>query len=56
VAFARVIPGKWKSLGAARRRLFVVEIDFADFERIVGDKPAVASFNAAWAMFTNLST
>ena len=54
VAFARVIPGKWKSLGAARPPAFVVDIDFADFERIVGDKPAVASFNAAWAVLHEL--
>jgi hypothetical protein len=54
VAFARVIPGKWQSHGAARPPAFVVQIDFADFEQIVGDKQAVASFNAAWAVLHEL--
>jgi len=54
VAFARVVPGKWKSLSAARPPAFVVQIDFADFEQIVGDKQAVASFNAAWALLHEL--
>ncbi len=54
VAFARVIPGKWKSLNARRPPAFVIQIDFTDFEQIVGDRQAVASFNAGWALLHEL--
>ncbi|HEV2827759.1 MAG TPA: hypothetical protein VGW76_09140, partial [Pyrinomonadaceae bacterium] len=38
VAFGRVIPGRWKKASAANRPVFVVQIDFADFDRVIGDE------------------
>src|SRR6185503_11155042 len=32
VAFCRVVPGKWKENAAGKPPVFVIQIDFADFE------------------------
>ena len=50
VAFCRVVPGKWTTGNAARPVAYVVLIDFTDFERIVGDKEARASFHVGWGV------
>ena len=41
VAFARVIPGRWKQSVTAGPPVFVVQIDFADFDQLVGDERAL---------------
>ena len=53
VAFCRVIPGTWKR-SAAGPPAFVVQIDFADFKRLVGDERALAAFNAGWGLLHEL--
>ncbi len=50
VAFCRVVPGKWITDDASRPTAYVVLIDFKDFERIVGDKEARASFHVGWGV------
>lgn len=50
VAFGQVLPGKWKSNPQDTRRAFVVQIDFADFENVIGDAPALEAFDAGWAL------
>lgn len=54
VAFARVIPGRWKTNGAAGPPVFVVQIDFADFDQLVGDKRALEAFNVGWGLLHEL--
>ncbi len=50
VVFSRVIEGRWKSDARNQPPAFIVQIDFADFSRVMGDKEARAAFNAGWAV------
>jgi hypothetical protein len=50
VAFSRVVSGRWKNNVAAKVPLFVVLIDFADFEHLMGDGPAREAFNVGWGV------
>lgn len=54
VAFARVIPGKWKKDVAGNPPVFVVQIDFADFDQLVGDERALEAFNLGWGLLHEL--
>ena len=54
VAFCRVIPGRWKSKAAGKPPVFVVQVDFADFDRLVGDERALAAFNVGWGLLHEL--
>jgi len=49
VVFARVIPGRLKHHAAESPETFVVLIDFADFDRLLGDEPALRAFDVGWA-------
>jgi len=50
VAFCQVLPGKWKANVPDTRPAFVVQIDFADFDNVIGDKSALQAFNAGWGL------
>ena len=54
VAFCRVIPGKWKNATSNSPTAFVVQIDFADFERVIGDERALEAFNVGWGLLHEL--
>jgi hypothetical protein len=54
VAFCRVVPGRWPNESALHPPAFVVLIDFIDFEQIVGDKQARASFHVGWGLLHEL--
>jgi len=54
VAFCRVIPGKWRKNVAGSPPAFVVQIDFADFDRLVGDRRALEAFNVGWGFLHEL--
>lgn len=54
VAFCRVVPGRWLNGNSARPAAYVVQIDFSDFERIVGDDEARRSFDVGWAVLHEL--
>ena len=54
VAFARVIPGRWKTNVAGNPPVFVIQIDFADFDQLVGDERALAAFNVGWGLLHEL--
>jgi hypothetical protein len=54
VVFARVVQGRWKQQVAREIPVFVVQIDFADFESLFGDGPALKAFNAGWALLHEL--
>jgi hypothetical protein len=54
VAFCRVIPGKWKNDAAGKPPVFVVQIDFADFDQTVGDARAFEAFNVGWGLLHEL--
>jgi hypothetical protein len=54
VVFARVIPARWKNHASNMPPTFVVLIDFADFDRLIGDRAALDSFNVGWAFLHEL--
>jgi hypothetical protein len=54
VAFARVIQGKWKPEASRNNPVFVVQIDFADFECLIGDELALKAFDEGWAFLHEL--
>jgi hypothetical protein len=48
VAFSQVIKGRWRDEAFEKLPVFVVLIDFADFDHLLGDRPARQAFNAGW--------
>lgn len=54
VAFMRVVPGAWKTAGSNRPPAFVIQIDFADFDYVMGDGPALAAFDMGWGLLHEL--
>ena len=54
VVFARVVPGHWKHHASSMPPTFVVLIDFADFNQLVGDAEALRAFNIGWAFLHEL--
>lgn len=55
VVFSRVVEGRWTKDSEKRPPAFVVQIDFADFARVMGDRDALASFNVGWALLHEIS-
>lgn len=54
VAFCRVVPGRWKKNPEGSPPAFVIQIDFADFDQVVGDARALEAFNAGWGLLHEL--
>lgn len=50
VAFCRLLPGKWRNDSSNNLPAHVVQIDFADFEQVLGDEPALEAFNVGWGL------
>ena len=49
VVFCKVIPGRWKD-SYQGPPVHIVSIDFADFDHLMGDRPALVAFNAGWGL------
>lgn len=54
VVFARVIPGRFKHHASEMPPTFVVLIDFADFDHLLGDDAALKAFDVGWAFLHEL--
>ena len=54
VAFCRVIPGRWKEDASGKPPAYVVQIDFADFEQVIGDERALEAFDVGWGLLHEL--
>jgi len=54
VVFCRVVPGRWKHQSSKSPPVYVVLIDFADFEYVMGDDRALSAFDVAWAVLHEL--
>jgi hypothetical protein len=50
IAFSRVIPGRWKNSSLTDHSVYVVLIDFSDFDHLMGDRRALAAFDAGWGL------
>jgi len=55
VVFARVNPGRWTKDGAQKPPVYVILIDFADFQHVIGDEAARAAFNEGWAVLHEIA-
>lgn len=54
VVFMRVVPAKWKTAVGYSRPAFVVQIDFADFDQVMGDELALRAFDLGWGLLHEL--
>ncbi|MGI9068067.1 MAG: hypothetical protein ACR2HX_16895 [Pyrinomonadaceae bacterium] len=54
VAFCSVSSGRWVRDAAQRPAAYVVSIDFADFQNLVGDRRALEAFDVGWAVLHEL--
>ncbi len=54
VAFSRVIPGRWKHDAPDSPPAFVVQIDFTDFDLLIGDRLALEAFDVGWGLLHEL--
>ena len=52
IVFMRVIPGQWKTTKGPPA--FVIQIDFADFDQVIGDQPALEAFDVGWGLLHEL--
>lgn len=50
VAFCALLPGKWMDQSSLNPPAHVVQIDFSDFEQVLGDERALEAFNAGWGV------
>jgi hypothetical protein len=49
VVFCKVVPGRWK-VSSQGPPVYVVLIDFVDFEHLMGDRLALSAFDPAWGL------
>jgi len=54
VIFCRVIPGRWINNKHGDVPAYVVLIDFADFDHLMGDKAALKAFDVGWGFLHEL--
>lgn len=54
VVFSRVVPSRLKHHASELPGTFVVLIDFADFDRLLGDDAALRAFDVGWAFLHEL--
>lgn len=54
VVFSRVVSAEWKHHASNLPPAFVVLIDFADFDRLLGDREALKAFDVGWAFLHEL--
>ena len=54
VVFCKVVLAKWKNNRGDNPPAYVVLIDFADFDQVMGDRRALESFNAGWGLLHEL--
>ena len=54
VVFSQVVRAQWKHHASHLPPAFVVLIDFADFEHLLGDREALKAFDVGWAFLHEL--
>ncbi len=55
VVFSRVVAGKWMRDAAGKPPVYVVLIDFDDFQHVMGDAAALAAFNVGWGVLHEIA-
>jgi hypothetical protein len=51
VVFSRVIPVRWNT---DNQPVYIMQIDFADFDHLIGDKAALKAFDVGWGFLHEL--
>ena len=54
VVFARVLPARWKHHVSNSGAVFVIQIDFADFRHVMGDRLVLQAFDVGWVVLHEL--
>lgn len=55
IVFCNVVEGRWVNERLNKPAVYVIQIDFADFDCLIGDKKALASFNEGWGLLHEIS-
>lgn len=50
VVFCKIVPGRWKNNDSREQPVYVVMIDFADFDHLMGDRAALEAFDVGWGV------
>lgn len=50
IVFCRVVSGRWKTQATSMPPAYVVQIDFADFDHLLGDTAALNAFDVGWSV------
>lgn len=54
VVFSRVLSARWKDKNSDVPEVSVIQIDFADFQFVTGDRMALEAFDVGWIMLHEL--
>ena len=54
VVFSRVLSARWKDKDSNVPEVSVIQIDFADFQFVTGDRMALEAFDVGWVMLHEL--
>lgn len=55
VVFCQVVEGRWTNNVENKTPVYVIEIDFADFDRLIGDEKTLNAFNEGWGLLHEIS-
>lgn len=55
IVFCNVVEGRWVNDDVKKPVVYVIQIDFADFDCLIGDKKVLASFNEGWGLLHEIS-
>jgi hypothetical protein len=50
VVFSRVLSAQWRSTALSGPPVFVIQIDFSDFDHVMGDRMALQAFDVGWVV------
>lgn len=53
--FCRVVEGRWKNRSVQNPPVYLVLVDFADFQHVTGDKAALDAFNVGWGFLHEIA-
>lgn len=54
VVFSRTLPARWKHNASSGATVFVIQVDFADFQHVTGDQVALQAFDVGWVVLHEL--
>jgi hypothetical protein len=55
VVFSRLVKGQWTADAESKPSVYIVQVDFLDFSRVMGDRDAIAAFNPGWGVLHEIA-